>query len=441
MKGGAGAAAMKAKVPYGETQIEFEIGNCSLARVVLPPDTDGVSDAGKAIEDAMEHPIGAPRLRERTKPGQKAVIVVNDVTRPAPTGPMVRAIAGELQMGGVREADITLVVATGNHRGNTADELKAMLGEDVVRRFRIINHDCNNMSQMVYLGDTSMGVPVWVNRAVMDADIKVLTGLITPHHSAGFSGGRKSILPGVSGIETLRIHHSLPIRPFEPAMGWLEGNPFHEQAVEAARMAGVDFMVNTVHNRKKQVIRAVAGDVSEAHVSGARTCRDAWSVPVPEPADIVIASPGGYPRDINLHQAQKAVSCAELFVRRGGVVILVAECRDGTGDFAGWLKAAPNPQAVIERFKREGYTKESSAKAFMFARGLSRFDVIVVSRCLPPGELEEMFMAPAESVEHALKIARTRVGPNPRVVVLPYGSEVMPVGNGPDPGEPGSHHE
>jgi nickel-dependent lactate racemase len=418
---------MKLKVPYGREEITFEVEGFSSVDIVNPIDRPGTSDVIASVEEAINSPIGTECLGAFAKPGASAAIVVNDITRPTPSAEMVRICTRELIANGVAKSDITLVVATGNHRPNTVDELERMLGVDTVREFRVVNHKCSNTDEMVCLGATSGGVPVWVNRVVVEADIKILTGLITPHHSAGYSGGRKSILPGVSGIDTLRIHHSLPIRPFEPALGWLEGNAFHEQAVEAARMVGVDFIVNTVPNRKKEIVRTVAGDVYDAHIAGTKVCRDIWAVNLESWADIAIVSPGGYPRDINLHQAQKALSCAELLVRPGGVVILVAECSDGIGDFASWLKSAKSPESVIERFREEGYTQESSAKAFMFARGLTRFDVIIVSKSLAADEVEDMFMSKAESIEDALRVARKRVGSGARVIAVPYANEVMPV--------------
>jgi len=301
-----------------------------------------------------------------------------------------------------------------------------MLGAEAVRRFRVTNHDCARSQDMAFVGETANGFPVWVNRMVADAPVKVLTGLITPHHVAGYSGGRKSILPGVAGLETIARHHSFPNRLYGPAMGILDGNPFHELSVLAARLVGVDFIVNVVKNWRGQVVRAVAGDLEAAHHAGMAVCEDNWLLDLPHLFDVVIATPGGYPRDINLHQAQKAMSAAEQLVAPGGAIVLVAECGDGVGAFGSWLKSGSSPQAVIDRFMREGFTAEHSSKAFLCARALAEHPVVVVCGGIPAPELSAMFFLPATSAQDAVDRALSLAGPAPRVLALPYAVDCVP---------------
>lgn len=418
-------AMTRVEIPLGSGKISADVPN--LITVLRPNEVAGLPDPAAAVRDALRNPIGSRPLFEIASGRKDAAIVVNDITRPYPGGLLVREIAAELNRAGIPDSAVTLVVACGNHRPNTEKELRGMFGDGVVERFRIVNHNGGDQESLKYLGTTGRGVPIWINRLVADADLKIVTGLITPHHSAGFSGGRKSILPGVSGLKTLNIHHSLPIRPYEASMGWYQGNPFHEESLLAARMVHVDFVVNTIDNESRQVVAVVAGDVDLAHKKGVEICRRIWEVDLPRKVDITITGPGGYPRDFDLHQSQKAVSCAEMATRPGGIIILCAEARDGIGKFGGWLKAAKTPDEVIERYKREGYTAEASAKAFMYARAFKKHKVMIVGCRVPAEELREMFMEPYQDLSAAVNAALAELGAAATFVVIPYASDMIPV--------------
>ncbi|MCJ7829956.1 MAG: nickel-dependent lactate racemase, partial [Desulfobacterales bacterium] len=305
-------------------------------------------------------------------------------------------------------------------------EIRDMIGPNLAARLRVVNHDCEDQSNLTYLGDTESGLPVWINSLVAGASFKILTGLIMPHHGAGYSGGRKSVMPGVAGLETLNRHHSLPIRPYHPAFGWMKGNAFHEEAVNVARKVGVDFILNVVKNTCGQVVEAVAGELEMAHEHGVARCEKSWQLDLPHPYDIVIVSPGGYPRDIDLHQSQKAMSAAEMVIEKDGVIVLVAECRDGIGKYADWLKQAARPRDVIERFECEGFTKDHSSKAFMCARALEHYTVIFFCSGIDPAELQQMFFHPALSAQAAVDEALKQKGPDARVLVMPQAVSCVP---------------
>ena len=418
-----GARAMIVPLPYGRGMVEVTLPEG--ATVAYPREAPPAGDVAAEIRRAMSAPIGCPPLREIARGKGGAVVVVNDVTRPAPSGIMLELIAEELAAAGIGDDRIDVVVATGNHRGNTPDEIAAMLGPGAAKRFRVTNHDCQRSEDMAFVGDAG-GFPVWVNRLVAEAPVKVLTGLITPHHVAGYSGGRKSILPGVAGLETISRHHSFPNRLYGPAMGILRGNPFHELAVAAARRVGVDFIVNVVKNWRGEVVQAVAGDLEAAHQAGVAVCEANWLLDLPRRYEVVVATPGGYPRDINLHQAQKAMSTAEQVVAPGGVIVLVAECRDGVGAFGGWLKSGSSPRAVIDRFMREGFTAEHSSKAFLCARALAEHPVVAACGGIPAAELESMFFLPAAGAQEAVDRALALAGPGAQVLVLPYAVDCVP---------------
>jgi len=301
-----------------------------------------------------------------------------------------------------------------------------ILGQDVVNKFEIIIHQCKDNDSLVYLGESIYEVPIYVNKAIVECTFCIVTGLIAPHHSAGFSGGRKSIVPGLAGFETLKIHHSLPIRPYEPAMGFIYGNPFHEVALDVAKKVNVKFMVNAVQNPHKQNIAFVAGAIIEAHEKGVDICKDVSEVNISEKADIVIASPGGYPRDSNLYQAQKALSVAELLGKPNCTFVLVAECRDGYGEgvLKEWLTLAKDPEDVVERFKNEGYDVGSN-KAFMYARAMIKGWIIVVSEYLVKDELEEMMMGWAPNLQEAIDFTLKKKNPN-NILILPNAVNMIP---------------
>ena len=417
---------MEIQVPYGDGFQKAQIPDDIPVQVICPPSRQDVEPVEQLIREAMDHPVGTPLLEEMVGPGQKITIVVNDHTRPGPSKAMAEEVLRRLKKAGVEDDQIHFVIATGSHRASTEKELKHMLGEEICSQFPIHNHDCQS-SDHVYLGATKEGMPIWIDREVVEGGFLITTGLIAPHATAGFSGGRKSIVPGVAGIKTLHIHHSLPIRPFEPAMGYFEENPFHQAALEAARKVGVDFILNMVQDSHKQNIACVAGDLNEAHLKGVSICRRVSSVKVKELADVVIVSPGGTPRDYDLYQAQKALSVGEIFGQKGNCTFILCARGDGgigEGLFVSWLKEADNPGQVIERFEKEGFNVGNN-KAFMYARAMTKGKVVIVSHCLDPKELREMMLDWAPSLQEAIDQVIREKRPR-RIAVLPAAVNLIP---------------
>lgn len=411
------------KLPIGKGYIEADVPN--VLKVGVPAYLPGVPDSRMEIRRAIRNPIGSKRLKDIAIGKKSAAIVVNDITRPYPGGLMILEIAEELHEAGLKDNDIFLVVAYGTHRIETQAELLDMFGEEVVKRFRFVHHVADDDSTLKILGKTEYGLTVQINKEFAEAEVKILTGLITPHSCAGFSGGRKSIVPGISGMECLKIHHSFPIVPAEPAMGWLEGNLFHEQALAAARLVGVDFIVNNIDNANREMIAAVAGDLNEAHIAGTKICSKIWKITIPTRADAVIVSPGGYPRDFDLHQAQKACSVAEMICKEGGHIILCAETPDGTAKFGKYLKNARHPKEVIEMFKKVGMTADATGKAYMWARGLLKHRISLVGSKIPKEELEEMFLKGYDTLEEAIEETLKLYGPKTSFVVVPQAADIF----------------
>jgi len=416
---------MKIEVPYGKGSISAEVPE-GIRTLVVSPEVEklGGSDADR-IEAALDTPIGTAKLEESVKPTDRVLIVVNDHTRPGPNKAIVAAVLGRLKKAGVPDGNIRFICATGSHRAPTDEEMRGIVGDEVVERYPILMHNCKDKESLFRLGEID-GLDIWLNKAILEADFIITTGLIAPHHTAGFSGGRKSILPGITGLDTLKVHHSLPMRPYNPSMGFIEGNRFHDVALAAAKMAGVRFMINAVQDMKKQNVCFVAGDIDKAHMEGVEICRRLNTIDLPCLADVVVCSPGGYPRDSDLYQAQKGLAVAESLVRKGGTMILCCngELGPGEGNFIKWMKEGESPEAIVERFKTEGFNVGNN-KAFMYARALLRGRIVVVSDKLDTEELKEMFLDRANDLQSALDEVLPHYD-NPYVFVLPRAVSMIP---------------
>lgn len=413
-------------VPYGRTtqdavineNVELEVIDVDVPKVETP--------AEQLLKEAMDNPIGTDRVENLVGKDEHVLIIVNDHTRPGPNQIIVKELMARLKSAGVSDDNIKFIIASGSHRASTDQEVANIIGDEYKTKHQVIIHDCTDKNSIVYLGVTKSGLPLYVNKAVVENTFVITTGLIAPHHAAGYSGGRKSIIPGVAGLETLKVHHSLPIRPFEPAMGFIYGNPFHEAALEGAKKVNVRFMVNAVQDPHKQNIAFVAGEIEKAHAKGVEICKSVSKVEIHGLADIVITSPGGYPRDSNLYQAQKALSVAEPLGKPGCTYILVANAGDGIGEgvFRQWLVEAKTAEEVVERFKREGYNVGSN-KAFMYARAMTKGRVIIVTENVEERELNEMMLEWAPNLQRALEKACSGKKMQ-KIIVLPRAVNIIP---------------
>ncbi len=411
------------EVPFGTGFITLKL--TQEADVFMPVSMPGVPDELAAIRQAMAAPTGSERLSSLAKGKSTVAIVINDITRPAPTESMLTVIMEELDSAGIRKEQVTVVVALGNHEPATEEELSKMTGK-WRDELKFINHDCYDKNTLTFVGKTKRGMPVYVNSNYAKADLKILTGLITPHQSAGFSGGRKSVVPGIAGIETLQTHHSFPIRPEGAVMGIIGDNAFHQEAVSAARLAGADFIVNVIKNFRNEVVAAVAGDLEQAHMQGVSICEKSWVRKFDKAYDVVFVSPGSYPKDIDLHQSQKAMAVAEQITKPGGTIVLIAECSHGIGKFGGILKRAADVDVVIRDFHEKGFSADHSSKAYMIARAIKKHRVIVVTTGIPAAEMSEMFMDAYASLDEAASAALDKYE-NPSILCIPYAGECIPV--------------
>jgi nickel-dependent lactate racemase len=413
-------------LPYGKSEVCVRIPTRNFLGSIEPKEKQyGVPDAKAEIERALKEPIGSKRLREIVKPEHKVAIVVDDGTRPAPSRVMVPSILDELNAAGVKDENVTVIFGCGAHRAVTREEAVNLLGEAVLNRVKTISHDCK-ANDLVFVGTTQThGTEVYLNRVFSEADVKILTGDVCFHYYAGYGGGRKSVLPAISGEETIKQNHALLLHP-DARTGVLQGNPVHEDMVEAARLAKVNFVLNVVANSKGEVVRAFAGDLEQVFSEGVRVVDEMYRVPVELKADIVVVSSGGYPSDINLYQAYKGVDSALEVVKRGGVVVLVAECPEGHGNqaFYDWMVKFNDVKAVEKEVKRNFVV--GGHKAYYLLKALQNHQIILVSS-MPDYYASSIFkLKTARAVNDALDEAFRIAGKNSKVWVMPFGNFTHP---------------
>ena len=398
---------MQLQLPYGRTAISFEAPPERVIRSGLSGMAP--SAAGEAlVQEAMRHPIGSAPLSKLAAGKKNAVIIISDHTRPVPSRdilpPMLRALRD-----GNPEIQITLLVATGCHRGTTAEELRQKLGEQIASRERIVVHDAFDAQKNVQLGTLPSGAPLVIDRIAAEADLLLAEGFIEPHFFAGFSGGRKSVLPGVCARQTVLGNHcGAFIADTHARTGVLEGNPIHRDMVAAARMAGLSYLVNVVINERKQTVAAFAGDFEQAHEAGVQFLRQYCQAPA-IPGDIVVTTNGGAPLDQNLYQCVKALTAAEATAKPGAVIILCAEMADGVGgeQFYRDMRDCDSPAQLYRRFSEtpQDKTLPDQWQTQILCRVLMRHRVIFVTRPELRQSLADMKLEYAPTLDAALHMA------------------------------------
>lgn len=404
---------MRITVPYGERQLEADLGERA---TVLKPRRSAANPIGLALAA----PIGSPPLHEIVRPGQSVAIVTSDITRPCPSHLLLPPILDELAQVGILDRDVTVVLGVGIHRPHTQDERLRLVGSGVGARVHCIDSD---PTQTVMVGTTRRGTPVEVFEPVLRADVRVVLGNVEPHYFAGYSGGAKALVPGVSSANTIRHNHGLMIEA-GAAVGVLDGNPVREDIEEAGAMVGIDFMLNVIVNGSHKVEMAAAGHPVEAHRWLCRALDYQRKVTINRLADIVLVSAGGAPKDINMYQAHKALDNAAAAVRPGGVIVWVAECPEGLGNptFEHWLLDA-TPDDILARIQEDFVL--GGHKAAAIARVLKQATIMLVS-ALAPDLVRRGGMEPFPDLETAIQAARERTGPQASLLVMPEGGSVIP---------------
>jgi nickel-dependent lactate racemase len=413
---------MNYELGFGKEKMLLSVAERNLSGV-LKPNRVNVDLTGTAeVRRAIANPIGSKRLKDLVKTGEKIVIVTSDITRPMPSKLVLPAVLAELAAAGVADSQITVVFALGSHRKHTVEEQKYLVGADIFAKIKCVDSD---PADCVHLGMTPSGTPVDIFRAVAEADRRICLGNIEYHYFAGYSGGAKAIMPGVSTRAAIQANHSRMVEAAAKA-GALDDNPVRQDIEAVAQLAPIDFIVNVVLDEQKQIIKAVAGHYREAHRAGCQFLDRFYKVKIKQLADIVIVAAGGYPKDINLYQAQKALDNAKHAVRPGGIIILVAACRDGLGEavFERWMLDAATPQSMIDRI--QSHFELGGHKAAAIAMVLRDAQIFLVSS-LEADFVRRLFMRPFVTLDEAVAQAFVELGQDAKVLLMPYGGSTLPV--------------
>jgi nickel-dependent lactate racemase len=418
------------RLPYGKEYLNVEIPDERL-NAVLVSDMHNYKprlSQEELVRQALENPIGTPRLREMAKGKNKVVIIASDHTRPVPSKIIMPLMLEEIRKGNP-DADITILISTGCHRETTKEELEDKFGPEIVAKEKIHVHNCDDESMLVNIGVLPSGGLLIINKLAVEADLLVSEGFIEPHFFAGFSGGRKSVLPGIASRATVMYNHNAEFIDNEKARtGIIDGNPIHRDMLYAARAARLDFIVNVVINSEKEIIYAVAGDCDLAHREGCQFLSSRCKVNK-VPSDIVISTNGGYPLDQNIYQAVKGMTAAEATVNKGGVIIMVAKSNDGHGGehFYKSFKEEKDVDKMMEAFLAtpSEETIPDQWQSQIFARVLKKAKVIYVSDA-PDEMVCDLHMIPTHSVEEAISKADEILGnKNSKITVIPDGVSVI----------------
>lgn len=428
-------------IAYGRGEMRFSLPAGMRATVVTSHETPALEQPEQAVVEALQHPIGSPRLRDMARPGQKVGIIFTDITRASPDHILLPPVLRELEEAGIRDEDITLLCGVGMHRASTPEEKVVKLGADIVRRYRVIDHEPSDPSKLVDLGATPSGIPLSVNKLAYEADLLIATGLVEPHQYAGYSGGAKTLAVGAGGEKMIEYTHG-PHMLDHPGtrLGRIEGNPFQEAVMEAGRRAGLNFIINAVLDDENRIVAVRAGDPQAAYLELVRIARGIYEVPIDRQHDVAIGGVG-FPKDANLYQASRAASYLYFaptpVVRKGGIIIIAARCQEGAGEGVGEqrfiqaMREAPDAQAVLREAREHGYPP-GQQRAFIMAKVLEDCPVIVVgAEC--PEVVRDAKMIPAATMEEALELTAERLGRRLDVLIVPHAMHTLPIVRGQAP--------
>jgi len=414
------------KLAYGRTGLTVTLPADAETTILSPRFVPGLEDESAAMQAALRSPIESPPLNDLISPGDKVAIVFSDITRPQPRERMLPVLLEELSS--VPDEQILLINGVGTHRANTDAELRTMLGDVIVDRYAIHQHDSRDESQMVYLGESSYGHEIWISRAYVEADVKILTGFIEPHIFAGYSGGPKAVLPAVAGAEIIMDNHSGRMLS-DPKATWgvTRGNAVWEEMLEVALLTEPDFLFNVSLNRDKGITGVFCGSLEAAHEAGVAFVRSTAMVAVDDPFDVALTNNSGYPLDINLYQTDKGISAAAQVVRQGGAILTASQCWDGIpehGNYKALLAGSDSPQALLDKVLSPGFREMDQWQAFLHARLCLQADVHIYAEGLTDEQIKLGMLTPCRDIEASLKTLIADHGP--RLCVLPEGPMTIP---------------
>lgn len=416
---------MKVNLAYGSGHLPIEVPD-DRTTVIEPAHIDGLADEKAAVLDALQNPIGSQPLLERISPDAKICIAFTDITRATPND---RIIPWLLEHLGGPNDNITLLNQLGTHRPNTREELETMLTPEVVANYRVLNHEPENPKALVQVGTTADGTPALLNRHIVEADLRIITGFIEPHFFAGFSGGVKGIMPGCAGLETVMSNHGAKnIGDPQATFGVTVGNPLWEELRDIALKTGPSFLLNITLNEQRDITNVFAGDIIEAHKTGCVFVKKSAMQPVEQPFDIVVTTNSGYPLDLNLYQGVKGMSAGARVLKEGGTLILAAECREGVPDGSpldDLLRSAGSIEEILAMLSTPGFVRPEQWQAQIQALVQRRAEVLV--RCeLDDTTLRACHLAPCADINAEVAKRLAKLGADARVAVLPQGPLTIP---------------
>ncbi len=420
---------MKIELAYGKEGMSFDIPDENCVKVLRMRETEALADPVSVTKEKLLAPTGSKPLKEIAAGKKSACVVISDITRPVPNTVILPPILETLEEAGIPREAITILNGTGIHRPNEGDELVELVGPDIPEKYRVLNHMGRDPETHVNLGETPVfKAPINVDSRYMEADLKIVTGLIEPHLMAGFSGGRKAIMPGICAFETVSVLHGFEAMGHPASVeGAIEGNPVHEEILYVAKLAGVDFMVNVTLNEKRGVTGVFAGDLEAAHEEGVAFMRGQCGDNVDEPVDAVITSAAGYPLDLTFYQVVKGMTAAQWVLKEGGVMIIAAKMAEGIGSpeftrlmletdtIDDFLGAAADPaNLVLDQWQFQKFTQV-----------LKKHEVWLCSDGVDKDAQENLFVTPLDSIEDGIRKIRTRFGESAKIAVIPEGPYVL----------------
>ena len=416
---------MKVNLAYGSGHLPIEVPD-DRTTVIEPAHIDGLADEKAAVLDALQNPIGSQPLLERISPDAKICIAFTDITRATPND---RIIPWLLEHLGGPNDNITLLNQLGTHRPNTREELETMLTPEVVANYRVLNHEPENPKELVQVGTTADGTPALLNRHIVEADLRIITGFIEPHFFAGFSGGVKGIMPGCAGLETVMSNHGAKnIGDPQATFGVTVGNPLWEELRDIALKTGPSFLLNVTLNEQRDITNVFAGDIIEAHKTGCVFVKKSAMQPVERPFDIVVTTNSGYPLDLNLYQGVKGMSAGARVLKEGGTLILAAECREGVPDGSpldDLLRSADSIEEILAMLSTPGFVRPEQWQAQIQALVQRRAEVLVCCE-LDDATLRACHLAPCADINAEVAKRLAKLGADARVAVLPQGPLTIP---------------
>ena len=418
---------MHVDMKFGGGTLPLDVEDSKILGVMLPNPKPALKNAMEEVRACLAAPEGTPPLESmlRSRAPKKLVIVVNDITRPTPYPVLLPPLMEAIAKAGIPDEHVTLVTATGIHDPHTPEQNELVYGADICARYRVVSHNATDKAALVYKGKLPSGYDFWLNKLVDEADFLITLGVVMPHYFAGFSGGRKSILPGVVGKETVQKNHARMVELMDN-LPPIRQNPVSLEMIQAARTAGVDFILNVVVDDSENLVKVVAGDLERAWYKAVEVSEAMYMVPIAGQADIAISAASGFPRDINLYQSQKALDHADRATKKGGTIVLVAECRDGYGEkvFEDFMNRGWTPRQIMDDVKANFVM--GGHKAYGYAKVAAEKHIIMVTS-LPEKVVASCFAKKAATLQEALAMARVQQGADARLMLMPEGSVTVPV--------------